>query len=110
VLVDKSILESKDLLSDNRSGSPNIHGLRNLGPHSKWCLARYNSVDRCLQTLQTFLRILNILVFNVGGTCQNPKQERLWPNSCNLRNEVQDHFFFDEAKKLENEFNSTHAS
>jgi hypothetical protein len=29
VLADKSILESKDLLSDNRSGSPNVHGLRN---------------------------------------------------------------------------------
>jgi hypothetical protein len=31
VFADKLILESKDLLSENRSGSPNIHGLRNPG-------------------------------------------------------------------------------
>jgi hypothetical protein len=41
----KWILESKDLLSDNRSGSSNIHGLRNPGPNSKGCLARYNAMD-----------------------------------------------------------------
>jgi hypothetical protein len=37
---------------------------------------------------QTFMRILNVLVFNAGGTCRNPSQEHLQPNSCKLRNEV----------------------
>jgi hypothetical protein len=45
VLADKSILESKDLLSDKlitESGSPNIHGMKNPGPHSKWCVTLHS--------------------------------------------------------------------
>jgi hypothetical protein len=81
VLADKSILESKDLLSENRSGSPNIHSLRNPRPHSKWCLACYNNLD---PYLQTFMRILNNLVFNARGTCQNLSEEHLRSSSCKL--------------------------
>jgi hypothetical protein len=49
MLADKSILESKDFLSGKlitESGNPYIHGMRNHGPHSKWCLAHYNTMDK----------------------------------------------------------------
>jgi hypothetical protein len=54
----KWILEPKDLLSDNRSGSPNIHGLRNPGFYSKWCLARCNTMDPFNNNLANFCQDL----------------------------------------------------
>jgi hypothetical protein len=112
VLADKSILESKDLLSDNRSGSPNIHGLKSWSPlkngvwpaTTPWTLPtnvyenpQYSGVQ-CRRYMSKF-----------SPEAPSAKFMQAKKRSLSVQ-AIQEYFPFDKVKKLENKFNSTHAS